>query len=160
MEACIPWIWLGTAVVFALVEAYTWGLVSIWFAAGALLAMLSAMAGAALFWQMLIFAVGSLAALVVTRPLVRRFVSSRTVPTNADRLLDQHVKVTERIDPQTASGAVYADGKTWSARSVREEMIPAGTEVRILRIEGVKLLVEPVQSEERTERNEREEENV
>lgn len=160
MEAYVPWIWLGVAVFFAIVEAHTWGLVSIWFAAGALMAMLAAMAEVTFFWQMLIFAVGSLVALVVTRPLVRRFVSSRTVPTNADRLLDQRAKVTERIDPRNASGAVYADGKTWSARSLSEEPIPAGMEVRIVRIEGVKLLVEPVKSEERTEGNEREEENV
>ena len=64
------------------------------------------------------------------------------MPTNADRLLGQTAKVTETIDNENAAGAVYADGKTWSARSADGTVIPAGEMVRIHKLQGVKLLVE------------------
>ena len=71
----------------------------------------------------------------------RRFIEPRFVPTNADRLLGTGARVTEAIDNAAATGAVYADGKTWSARSASGDAIPAGTLVEIERMEGVKLIV-------------------
>ena len=87
----------------------------------------------------MIFAVVSAAALAVTRPLVRRFGREKPVPTNADRVLGLTGQVTETVDG--AAGAVYVDGKTWSARSAGGEVIPAGSQVEIQRMEGVKLFV-------------------
>ena len=83
----------------------------------------------------------SAAALAATRPLVKRFSSGRAVPTNADRVLGRTGKVTETIDNADSSGAVYVDGKTWTARSADGTVIPAGSQVEIERMEGVKLLV-------------------
>lgn len=136
------WIWLGAMVLFGVVEALTAGLVSIWFVAGAAAALLAALAHASVTVQLVLFAVVSAVALAVTRPLVRKFTAGRTVPTNADRLLGQTVKVTETIDNENAAGAVYADGKTWSARSADGAVIPAGEMVCIRQMQGVKLLVE------------------
>ena len=137
------WIWLGVMAVSAFVEAATLTLVSIWFAAGALVATFAAYAGASLTVQLILFVGVSIAACVAVRPLARRFVAPNVVPTNADRLLGAEARVTEEIDNAAPSGAVYVDGKTWTARSSGGERIPAGERVGIERMVGVKLIVRP-----------------
>ena len=91
----------------------------------------------------LVFLAVSAAALAATRPLVKKLSAGRAVPTNADRVLGRTARVTETIDNDSASGAVYVDGKTWTARSADGEIIPAGELVEIVRMEGVKLIVRP-----------------
>jgi len=136
------WIWLGAAAVFAVIEGLTVGLVCIWFAAGALAAMLCAILGAGLAVQLTVFVLVSAAALALVRPLARRFSRSGTVATNADRCLGQTARVTEAIDNRLPSGAVYIDGKTWTARSTEADVtIPVGALVTVERMEGVKLYV-------------------
>ncbi len=135
------WIWIGVMALSAFLEAATTALISIWFAAGALAALLTAMAGASLTTQLMVFVFISIAALAVARPLAKRFIDPHIVPTNADRLLGTECIVTERIDNERASGAVYADGKTWTARSADGETVPAGEQVEIVGMEGVKLII-------------------
>ena len=137
----MTWLWLGAIVVFGGVEAATAGLVSIWFVVGSAAALLAALLDASVTVQLALFVLGSAAALALTRPLVKKL-SRKVVPTNADRVIGCIGKVTETIDNENASGAVYADGKVWSARSAAREVIPAGTMVKVLSIEGVKLFVE------------------
>ena len=139
------WVWLGAAVVFGVVEALTAGLVSIWFVAGSAAALIGAFLGAGLGVQVALFVVVSAAALAVTRPLVRRYTAGKAVPTNLDRVLGDSGKVMETIDNENSSGAVYVDGKTWTARSADGSVIPAGTVVEILRMEGVKLFVKKIE---------------
>ena len=139
------WVWLGAAVVFGVVEALTAGLVSIWFVAGSAAALIGAFLGAGLGVQVALFVVVSAAALAVTRPLVRRYTAGKAVPTNLDRVLGDSGKVMETIDNENSSGAVYVDGKTWTARSADGSVIPAGTVVEILRMEGVKLFVKKLE---------------
>ena len=140
------WLWLGAIVLFGVAEVVTESMVSIWFVAGSLAALFTCMSGWSLgaltpeATQVLMFAVVSAAALAVTRPLVRRFMTRPHIPTNSDRLLGMVAKVTEPVDD--ASGAVYVDGKTWTARSADGSLIPAGTQVKVQKIEGVKLLVQ------------------
>lgn len=133
------WLWLCAAVLFGVAEAATSGLVCVWFAVGAVGAFFAALAHLSVTVQLVVFAVVSAAALAVTRPLVRRFGREKPVPTNADRVLGLTGQVTETVDG--AAGAVYVDGKTWSARSAGGEVIPAGSQVEIQRMEGVKLFV-------------------
>lgn len=137
------WVWLGVTALSAFVEAATWTLVSIWFAAGALCATFAAYAGASLRLQLLIFVGVSIAACFAVRPLARRLIAPHVVPTNADRLLGAQARVTEQIDNSAAAGAVYVDGKTWTARSTDGQVIPEGTMVEIEEMEGVKLIVRP-----------------
>ena len=139
------WVWLGAAVVFGVVEALTAGLVSIWCVAGSAAALIGAFLGAGLGAQVALFVVVSAAALAVTRPLVRRYTAGKAVPTNLDRVLGDSGKVMETIDNENSSGAVYVDGKTWTARSADGSVIPAGTVVEILRMEGVKLFVKKLE---------------
>ena len=139
------WVWLGAAVVFGIVEALTAGLVSIWFVAGSAAALIGAFLGAGLGVQVALFVVVSAAALAVTRPLVRRYTAGKAVPTNLDRVLGDSGKVTETIDNENSTGAVYVDGKTWTARSEDGTVIPAGTVVTVVRMEGVKLFVKKIE---------------
>ena len=139
------WVWLVAAVVFGVVEALTAGLVSIWFVAGSAAALIGAFLGAGLGVQVALFVVVSAAALAVTRPLVRRYTAGKAVPTNLDRVLGDSGKVTETIDNENSAGAVYVDGKTWTARSADGTVIPAGAVVKILRMEGVKLFVKKME---------------
>ena len=136
------WIWLGAIVLFGVVEAATAGLVSIWFVAGALAALIAVLLGAGIWVQLVAFVVVSAAALALTRPLVKKITAGRSVPTNADRVLGATGKVTETIDNENSSGAVYVDGKTWTARSVDGIVIPVGEQVEVSSMEGVKLLVQ------------------
>ena len=141
------WLWLGAIVLFGVAEVATEGMVSIWFVAGSLAALAACMSGWSLggltpeATQVLVFAVVSAAALALTRPLVRRFMVRPSIPTNLDRVLGMAAKVTEAVDNERASGAVYVDGKIWTARSDDGSVIPAGTQVKVQKIEGVKLLV-------------------
>ena len=141
----MSWLWLGAAVLFGVVEALTAGLVSIWFVAGAAAALIGALLGAGTGVQAALFLAVSAAALAATRPLVRRFTKDGTVATNADRALGETAKVTEAIDNAASTGAVYVDGKTWTARSADGSVIPAGAVVQVLRMEGVKLFVEKIE---------------
>ena len=141
------WLWLGAIVLFGVAELLTEGMVSIWFVAGSLAALFTCMSGWSLptvspeGTQVLVFAVVSAAALVLSRPFVRRFMRTQpAVATNLDRVLGMVAKVTEPVDAD--SGAVYVDGKTWTARSADGSVIPAGTQVKVQKIEGVKLLVQ------------------
>ena len=112
------------------------GLVSIWFVVGSVAALLAAAAGLSLLAQIVLFLVVSVAALAATRPLVRKLSTGKAVPTNADRVLGATGKVTETIDNENSSGAVYVDGKTWTARSADGAVIPAGEPVEITSMEG------------------------
>ena len=138
------WIWLGAIVLFGVVEAATAGLVSIWFVAGAAAGLIAAILDAPVPTQLVLFVAVSAAALAATRPLVRRVTQRKAVPTNADRVLGLEAKVTEAVDNENSLGAVYVDGKTWSARSADGTVIPAGEMVRITKMEGVKLFVEKI----------------
>lgn len=136
------WIWLGAIVLFGAVEAATAGLVSIWFVAGAVAALLGTILNASMPAQFVVFLVVSAVALAATRPLVRKLRQDRTIPTNLDRVIGQTGKVTETVDNENATGAVYVDGKTWTARSADGAVLPEGSLVTIAKMEGVKLFVE------------------
>lgn len=135
--------WVVALVVFLIVEAVTAGLVSIWFVFGSLVALICAALGAAIWLQIFWFVIVSVATLVLTRPLVKRYVDRRSVATNADRNIGRTAVVTERIDNLAATGAVQLAGVVWTARSTDDAVaIEPGTHVTVRAIEGVKLIVE------------------
>lgn len=134
-------LWLVIMVLFLIVEAATVGLVCIWFAVGALAALIVALLGAGIWLQIVIFIAVSALALYFTRPLVKKYVNSKVEPTNADMVIGKECRVTETVDNIAGTGAVYVDGKTWTARSESDEVIPEGTLVTAKSINGVKLIV-------------------
>ena len=138
-------VWTAAIILFGVVEAVTAGLVCIWFAAGAVAALVTAFIGVPLWAQIAVFVAVSAAALAATRPLLKKITQGKVTPTNADRVLGEVAKVTETIDNENSAGAVYVDGKTWSARSADGTVIPAGARVCIESMEGVKLFVKQVE---------------
>lgn len=137
-------IWLGITIVAAVVEAAVPALVSIWLVPGGLAALICALAGGAVWLQIALFLALSCLALVFTRPLAKRLQKPEPVGTNADRVLGAQGVVTEDIDNLLAQGRVSVLGNSWAARSARpQEKIPAGEQVAVERIEGVKLIVAP-----------------
>jgi len=144
--------WVVAIIVFLVVEALTAGLASIWFAIGALAALIAALFNAPIWLQVVWFFIISIIALIVTRPLVKRFVNSKSQPTNADMLIGTEGIVTENIDNIAGTGAVAIAGKVWTARSTKGALIALGTTVTADRIEGVKLFVSPAAEKTATEK--------
>lgn len=135
-------IWLIAMVALLVIEGIVPGLVSIWFAAGALVALLASWLGAPLWLQIALFVLVSLVLLFMTRPLAKKYVNSRTTPTNADRIIGQDCVVKEEIDNLRGTGAVSVDGKVWTARmDTQDGKAPVGSVVKAVRIEGVRLIV-------------------
>ena len=143
-DSLLKIVWLVLLLLFAVSEAVTVGLTSIWFAAGALAALIAALLGGPLWIQLTLFLAVSLLCLLAVRPLARRHLNNSVVPTNADRVIGAQAQVTEDIDNIHGKGAVIIRGMTWSARSEDGGPITAGTMVRVLHIEGVKVFVEPI----------------
>ena len=144
LSATPPVLWLILVVVFAVLEGVSVALTSIWFAAGALVALFVSFVVPTLWVQALVFAVVSLVALLLMRPLAQKMMQPKgKVPTNADRILGREGVVTETVDNLAATGQVKVAGQVWTARSAEEERIFAGETVKVLRIDGVKLMVEP-----------------
>ena len=137
-------IWLVAIIVFGIAEAATAGLVSIWFVAGGIAGLVCCELGGEMWLQFVLFLAVSIAALLLTRPIVRKMMTGGITPTNADRVLHSLARVTEEIDNVSSSGAVYIDGKTWSARSEDGVVIPAGAKVEVIKMEGVKLFVREI----------------
>lgn len=139
-------IWLAMIIGFLILEAATVQLISIWFAAGALAAMIVNLLGAAVWLQVVVFFTVSIVLLALLWPMARKHIKAKAVATNADALVGRVCSVTEAIDP-VEGGRVKIGDVTWSARSERAEAIPAGTMVKVLKIQGAKVFVEEVKKE-------------
>ena len=140
-------VWLILLLAFAALEGITVGLTSIWFAAGALAALIAALLHGPLWLQIALFLAVSILCLLAVRPLARKYVNTQVQPTNADRVIGAEARVTEDIDNIQGKGVVTIGGIIWTARSDSDEVIPAGSLVRVLRIEGVKVFVELIKEE-------------
>ncbi len=142
------YVWLVLLILFLMAEGATVALVSLWFAAGALAAIIAALLGASVGLQLALFLVVSVVLLAMLRPVLKKYVNPKIQRTNVDALVGQECTVIEAIDNLAATGRVKMGGMTWSARSIGEENIPAGTVVKIEAVQGVKLLVSPVAVQE------------
>ena len=135
--------WLILIVILCIIEGLTFSLVCIWFAGGALLALISAVIGASAIQQYAVFLVSSGILLILTRPVVKRYVITKKTSTNADRVIGKKGKVIQTINPMENSGQVLVLGQHWSAKSydgtsvIHEERI-----VEVLEISGAKLIVQ------------------
>ena len=138
-------VWLVAMIVLRVIEGVVPGLISIWFALGALAALVSALLHAPLWLQIVWFLVVSIAALALTRPLAKKYINAKTQPTNADMLIGKECVVRESIDNVLGAGAVSVDGKVWTARTENDDIkVPEGSRAVVVRIEGVKLIVKPL----------------
>ena len=136
------YVWLAVIILFVAVEALTLDLTAIWFAVGGVAALVAASLSLSVSAQLVIFVVFSAVLLALLRPFCRRFLKTRNVPTNADRIIGQNAVVTQPIDNIQGTGEIKLSGSVWSAASADGSAIPAGSVVRIVAIRGVKAVVE------------------
>lgn len=135
-------IWIALMVVFLVVEAACpIHLVSIWFAAGSLVAAVVSMLHGQLWLQILLFAVVSGGLLACLWPFVKKFLRPRLTKTNVDSVISTEGYVTEAVDNLSATGQVKLGGMYWTARSSSGTPIKAGTLVKVDKVEGVKVFV-------------------
>lgn len=130
--------WFVTFIILLFIELITVNLVSIWFAIGAIAALICSVFTDLIQVQLLVFGIVSIIALFVTKPVVKKLRKRNIQATNLDRVLDMEGVVTEDIIPNEI-GEVKVDGKRWSA--ISGEKIVKGSIVEITKIDGVKLIV-------------------
>lgn len=140
----MPYVWLGLAVVLMIVEVMTVQMVSIWFVAGAVVTAIcsATFLKEQLILQIILFLLVSAVALIITKPLTKKLKSGKTAHTNSDRNIGKSAVVITKIDPATGTGMVSVGKEKWSAKTPDNTVIEEGANVTVLKIEGVKLIVE------------------
>ena len=137
-------IWLIASGIFFICEIITVGFLVFWLGVGALIAMLVSLFTSNIIIQMSVFVISSGLLIFATRPLVNKISKKDVVPTNVYSLIGKKAVVTEDIDWVTGKGQIKFEGEIWSAKSKEQINIPAGSEVEIVSIEGVKAFVKPL----------------
>ena len=137
-------LWFTLLVGFLAMEANTVSLVSIWFAVGALGALIASLLSVGIGWQVGIFFALSLLLLMSLGPILRKYLKPKRIRTNVDAVMGSCGYVTEPVDNLIPTGRVKLGGMSWAARSESGAQIPQGTKVQVVRVEGVKVVVEPV----------------
>ncbi|WP_066714261.1 NfeD family protein [Clostridium sp. Marseille-P299] len=134
--------WLIALAVLLVIEIFTLGLTTIWFAGGALIAFFASLLGANLYIQIILFFVVSFLMLFFTRPVAIKYVNKERVKTNYEGLIGKIVKITSKVDNYNQTGTAVVNGTEWTVRSDDDDkIIEAGTKVKIVDIVGVKLIV-------------------
>lgn len=134
--------WMVLLILCIGIEVLTLGLTTIWFAAGALVAIFVSLLYAPIFVQVIVFLVVSLLMLFFTRPIAVKYFNKDRVKTNVESMVGRQAIVTSEIDNLQAAGQVTVGGQEWSARSSDDKIrIPVGAVVIVLAISGVKLIV-------------------
>lgn len=142
MEQYMLAFWIVALIAFVIIEALTAQLLTIWFAVGSVAALIAEMLGADVWLQWTVFVAVSAVVLIATRPFVKKLTKQKLQPTNADRCIGEIAVVTEKIDNIAGKGAVKVNGIEWSARTQSGETVESGNTVRVIKIDGVKLIVE------------------
>lgn len=140
--------WAVAAGAFLVLEAVTAAMTSIWFAAGCVVALLAAALSAPVWLQIVLFVAVSAVCFALLYPRLKNYLKQNKQLTNADASIGKIAVVTETIDNLAATGTVRLDGKTWTARSLNGDSIPAGAHALVQSIQGVKLIVSPVETDE------------
>lgn len=139
--------WLIFAVLFLVLELSTVSLVSIWFVAGAILALLAAALGLSIGVQMGVFIIGTATLLIFTKPVVQKMLREKVHATNFDRIIGKDGIVIEKITPDEGKGQIKVLGSIWSAKTENGDEIEKGVKVEILNVEGVKAVVKVKEGE-------------
>lgn len=131
--------WFIVFVILLAIELVTVNLVTIWFAVGAIAAMIISSYSESLVLQLGIFLIVSFVSLILTKPLLKKLKKFNIEPTNTDRVIGKVGEVIKKID-ENQYGEVKIFGNVWTATS--DDVIDVGSRVRVLSIDGVKLIVE------------------
>lgn len=138
-------VWIVALIVAIVVEIITMGLTSIWFAGGALIALIAAALHGPLWLQIACFVVVSILLLVFTRPIAYKYFNKGRVRTNAESVVGKQAIVVSTVDNLQGAGQVTVEGQEWSARSTdNDTVLEQGSVVEVVAISGVKLICKPV----------------
>jgi len=140
-------VWLVLMVMFLIAEAATVTMISLWFAAGSLAALVVSLLGGTWALQVITALVVSALLLASLRPLAKKHFTPKLVKTNVDSVVNSRGYVTADIDNNSATGSVKLGAMEWTARSSSGAPIAKGTLVKVDRIEGVKAFVSPAEIE-------------
>lgn len=137
----ILWIWVAAIVVFVILEAATYQLVSIWFAVGAFGGLIAELLGVRFGVQMTIFIAISIVLLLCLRPVSKKLIKTSRENTNVDSLIGETVIITKDVDNKEGTGEGKVNGMVWSLRSSDNAVIPCGEEATVESVKGVRLVV-------------------
>lgn len=140
--------WLALLIVLLLIEVITVGLTTIWFAGGAIAALIVYAVGGNYVVQFIVFLVVSLLFLYFTRPWAIRYINSNREKTNCEGIIGKVVRITEKVDNIQGTGAATIGGQEWTVRTEQDGVVlEPGSIAKVLRISGVKLIVEEYREE-------------
>ena len=138
--------WLILMVLCIVFEIATVGLVSIWFAGGALVACFLAMFNVHIVIQVIVFVVVSILLLIITKPMAKKWINKDRVKTNYEGIIGKVVRVTERVDNINETGTALINGQEWTARSKSDNItLEQGEIAQVVNISGVKLILKKYQ---------------
>lgn len=147
-HATLNIIWIILFIVLLLIELFTVGLTTIWFAIGALAAAAANALGAGLIVQIIVFLVISVILLIFTRPLAAKHLNKKRIKTNYESKIGEIIRISEKVDNINQSGKSVVDGQEWTVRTKTDsEILEKGDLAKIVSISGVKLIVEKYQEE-------------
>ena len=136
--------WLIIAGLFFVGEIFTLGFLIFWFGIGALFAMIVSFFTTNIIIQTTVFLITSTIFILATKPLVKKFVDVKKTNTNVFSIIGKKALVIKDIDPIHSSGQIKLNGEVWSAETENDEIIKEGSEVEVLKINGVKAIVKPI----------------
>lgn len=143
--------WIIILLACLVIEAITVGLTTIWFAAGALAALIAELCGAGLLAQIMLFIVVSVILLVAVRPFTLKYMNPKRIRTNYEEAIGKKARVTAKIDNFAGTGTADLNGQEWTARSEKDEItFEAGSRVKVVAVKGVKLIVAPEDAADNT----------
>ena len=143
-------IWLALVIVLIVIEIFTVGLTTIWFAGGALAAIVINLLGLGMVWQIIVFLVVSGVLLFFTRPWALKYINSNRVKTNYEGVIGKVIRITDHtfVINMNQTGKAVVNGQEWSVRSEQDKVILGeGTLAKVVKIEGVKLIVRVYEEE-------------
>lgn len=143
MDAMNTTVWLVAMIVLIVIEIATVGIGAIWFALGALAAVIVSVLGAGTILQTVVFLAVSFATLIFTRPLAVKYINNSHTRTNYEGIIGKTVRITQDVDNVAETGCAVVNGQDWTARAAdNSHRIEAGSLAKVLEIKGVKLIVE------------------
>lgn len=136
-------VWLAAMIILIIIEIVTVGLTTIWFAIGALVAIIVSMLGGGIILQMTVFLFISLGMLIFTRPLAMRYINNTRTRTNYEGIIGKVVRITQDVDNIAEKGCAVVNGQEWTVRAADDQnKIAAGSLAKVVDIRGVRLIVE------------------
>ena len=140
----IQWVWAGLVIIFGLIELFTFGLTTIWFAISALILVFLSFLNIEYYVQIIIFFGLSAVLLIFTRPLIIKKIKNGKAKTNIDSFIGKHVLITKKIS-EFETGETKINGLIWTARAEDSKEINTGTKCEIIKVEGVQVIVRPLE---------------